>query len=211
MLSRLLPAAVAAGLAAHPAAAQDVTISGGLTLTGRYVSNGQPQTTGAALQPSLEIGAGGFHAGIWASNVSPALTGRHAEIDLSLGYRHDLGPVSLDAGYTRYFYTGPNVNCCGDLVLDAVTTPRDGTDLGLSLAYDPQSKVSNAALTLSQAVGDRLVLAMGLGRVANDHRYWSLGASMAVTPNVTATLTWHDTDTGRGLAVLSADYAFGPD
>lgn len=208
MRNNLIAAIVSIAVTTTPALAAELEIGGNLTFTSRYMSSGQAQTSGAALQPSLELAYGGFHAGIWASNTSFRLTGHHSEVDLSVGYRHDFGVFDVDLGYARYLYQGPQANCCGEVILDLVAAPSQATELGLNIAYDPKSKVSNVAISASRALTPRIGIAGALGRVKNSHTYGSLGASYAVNDATTAELFWHDTNTGSGLAVLSLSYDF---
>jgi len=204
-----LPAALLlTALSAPPALAGDLEIGGSVTATSRYMANGQAQSRGAALQPSLEIAYQGFHAGIWASNTSSALIGHRSEVDLTFGYRHDFGALSVDLGYARYLYQGPQANCCGDVILDLVAAPAEATELGLNIAYDPKSKVSNVSVFASQALTPRIAVAGTLGRVKGSHNYWALGASYALAEGTSADLFWHDTNTDRGIAVLSLSYDF---
>ncbi|GHE01687.1 hypothetical protein U879_16380 [Defluviimonas sp. 20V17] len=208
MRIHLTMALLLAALSAPPALAGDLEIGGNLTFASRYLANGQPQSRGAVLQPSLEIAYQGFHAGVWASNTSSALIGYQSEVDLTFGYRRDLGAVSVDLGYARYLYRGPQKNCCGDVILDLVAEPSQGTELGLNIAFDPKSKVSNVSVSASRALTPRIATAGALGRVKGSHTYWSLGATYAVNDATTAELFWHDTNTGSGLAVLSLSYDF---
>lgn len=47
----------------------------------------------------------GAYLGIWSSTIQE-VNGAEAEIDLFGGFKHDLGPVSLDVGATGYVYPG---------------------------------------------------------------------------------------------------------
>jgi uncharacterized protein (TIGR02001 family) len=208
MRNLLSSVAVAAALAAGPALADGLTASGSVNLTSRYFSYGLPQSTGAAIQPSVEFGYNGFYAGIWASNTSSKLIGNSTEVDLSFGYRHDYGPVSMDLGYVRYTYYGPQNNCCGEAVLNLSTTPVKGTDLGYRLSIDPKSKVANNSVSITQAVMPKMSLNASVGKVAHAQTYWQFGGSYSVTDDTSVGLNWYDTTVTKGLAVLSLTYNF---
>lgn len=204
----LTSAALLSALAAGPALADGLSISGSVNLTSRYFSYGLPQTTGAALQPSIEFDYNGFYAGIWASNVSPSLVGENTEIDLSFGYRKDIGPVSMDIGYVRYTYLGPDTNCCGEAVLNLSTKPLPGTTLGYRLSFDPSSKIANNSVSVTQVITPKISLNASVGKVAQAQTYWQFGGSYALNDKTSLALNWVDTNTDKGLAVLSVSYAF---
>ncbi|MFC2968392.1 TorF family putative porin [Acidimangrovimonas pyrenivorans] len=201
---------VALSLLSAPAAAAaaELTIDGNLTLTSRYMASGQQQTTGAAFQPSIELGYGGAYAGLWASNLSSSLAGHSAEFDISLGYRTQFGPLAVDLGYVRYFYTAPWDASSGQLVLDLSGAPAEGTELGLNIAYDPDARESDISASIGQQIGERFAVAAGYGRVENSHSYWSVGGSYALSDAANVDLTWHDTTVDKGIAVLSLSYDF---
>lgn len=200
--------ALATALAAGPALAGGLTASGSVNLTSRYFSYGLPQTTGAAIQPSVEFGYKGFYAGIWASNTSSKLVGSNTEVDLSFGFRHDYGPISMDLGYVRYTYYGPYNNCCGEAVLNLSTSPVKGTTLGYRLSFDPKTKIANNSVSLSQAVMPKIALNASVGKVAHAQSYWQFGGSYDLTDNTSLGLAWYDSTMTKGLAVLSLSYSF---
>lgn len=199
---------VLTALAPSPAIAEGVTVNGSLTFASRYMSDGLPKTTGAALQPSVELGFGDFYAGLWASNMSQSLAGQDAEVDLSVGYRKSFGNLGVDLGYVRYYYFGPDVNCCGEVVGLFSWAPTEGTELGMRLAYDPNTKVSNLSVSAGHKISERFGVEAAAGRVANDHSYWQVGGNYALNESTELQLAWHDTNVDKGMAVLSVTYNF---
>ena len=93
------------------AQAVDITANGGAVT--QYIFRGVPQSDGkAAAQGGLDLEAGGFYAGTWASQVDTS--GRTAvgdvpatglEYDLYAGYGIELDEFTLGIGGTGYFYT----------------------------------------------------------------------------------------------------------
>lgn len=208
MRKLLTSAALLASIAAGPAMADGLSISGSVNLTSRYFSYGLPQSTGAAIQPSIEFDYNDFYAGIWASNTSTSLIGENTEIDLSFGYRKDIGPVSMDLGYIRYTYLGPDTNCCGEAVLNLSTTPIKGTTLGYRLSFDPSAKIANNSVSITQAVAKKVSLNASVGKVANAQSYWQFGGSYDLTDKTSLGLAWYDTNVTKGLLVASVTYNF---
>ena len=210
MRSLLAASALALGVSVPGlAAAQDLSVSAGFTLTSRYVSSGIEQTKGAAFQPWVEAEIAGFYFGAWASNTTKSVIGHSAEIDLYLGYRNQIGIFAYDVGYARYFYRGPSWDCCGEITLDLSVTPVEQFTVGLDIAHDPSADVTNSAVYASFAPMDKITLDATYGEInKGGHSYWSVGAGYAVTDSLGLSLAYHDTDISKGLAVLSLDYSF---
>ena len=209
--SRLLAATCLATALAAPAlvAAQELSVSAGATVTTRYMASGLEQSDGPAFQPWIEAEINGFYAGLWASNVSRAITGSSTEIDVYFGYRNEVGRFNYDIGYARYLYRGPSVNCCGELYLSMGVSVTDQLDLGARIAYDPKAKVANTSLNAAWAFNDSFSMDATLGRVSKGgQRYWSVGASHALNDNVSLGLAWHDTSITKGRVVASVDFSF---
>ena len=196
-------------LAPSIAAAADLTLDAGVTLTSRYVANGIEQSKGAAIQPWLEAGYGGFYLGVWASNTDRAVTGSKSEVDLSLGYRGETGKLSYDIGYAHYYYRAPNVNCCGEVIASLGYAATDQIGLGLRLAHDPKGGATNASLSMDYAVNDKFGLSATYGSInKGGHDYWNVGASYGISENVSISGTYHDTSISKGLLVVSVDTSF---
>ncbi|MGI3169161.1 TorF family putative porin [Pseudooceanicola sp. C21-150M6] len=189
-------------------AAQDFSLSSGVTLTSRYVSNGLEQTTGAALQPWVELGYGGFYLGTWASNTDDGITGSDYEIDVYAGFRNEVGKFSYDVGYARYYYTSPYVDCCGEFILSTALAPVEPLSLGLRFAYDPDADVLNSKISADYTF-DKITFGAAYGTINNGgHEYWSAGASYALSDMFSVSGTWHDSSIAKGLAVVSLDASF---
>lgn len=191
------------------AAAQQLSFTGGVTLTSEYVASGLKQSDGPALQGWVEGEINGFYFGAWASNTDRAITGGTSEIDLYFGYRNEVGKFSYDIGYARYFYQNPRANCCGEIKLALGYAVTDALSLGVNVAHDPTAKVTNTSLTAGYAFTDKFAMEATYGKFNKGGRtYWSVGGSYAINDNFGIGLAYHDTDVSKGLAVLSLDYSF---
>ncbi|MDZ4094220.1 MAG: TorF family putative porin, partial [Paracoccaceae bacterium] len=186
--------------------AQDVTVSGGLSLTSRYISDGLTNSAdNPALQGYVELEASGFYAGAWASNVDGF--GEDSELDLYFGYRGEFGQgISYDIGYARYLYDNSG-DCCGEIILSmGVPLMGDTVTLTPSIAYDPQSEISDTSLTVDYALSDKIGIAGSYGKVSSSHIYNSIGASYGLTDKSTVDLTYHNSNIEKGRLVLSLSY-----
>ncbi|MEX0852308.1 MAG: TorF family putative porin [Bauldia sp.] len=124
------------GAAVDQAAAESMfDVAFGVTVTSEYVSRGYALSDGIAVQPWVEFDYGMFYVGYWGSNVVGDW-----EHDLSVGFRPEIGPFSLDLGYVRYLYNSGD--CCGELYLKASVSPADPLTVGAAAFFDPDS--SNA-------------------------------------------------------------------
>ncbi|WP_202686238.1 TorF family putative porin [Szabonella alba] len=210
-MRRYLATTALIALFAAPGAllAQDFSVSAGATLTSRYMSSGIEQTNGFAIQPWIEVEANGFYAGVWASNVSKSLLGSSAEVDLYLGYRNEIGAFSYDIGYARYYYRSPNVDCCGEFILDMGYAVTDEFSIGGRVAYDPKAEVTNTRLSAAYAFTDQISADITYGKInKGGHRYWQVGGSYAVNDTLSLGLAWHDTNITKGRLVASMDISF---
>lgn len=210
MRKLLTSSALALSLAAPSlAAAEGLSFSAGATLTSRYMADGIEQTSGAAFQPWIEAEINGFYAGVWASNVSKAITGSSTEIDVYFGFRNEVGKFSYDIGYARYLYRGPSVDCCGQIILSMGVAATDQLNLGAKIAYDPKAKSTNTSVSVGYSFTDKFSAEAVYGSISKGgHDYWSIGASYALNDQVSLGLTWHDTTISKGRIVASMDFSF---
>jgi len=75
-------------------------LSANLGFASEYHYRGILQKSSSA-SGGLDFEQGGFYAGTWAADVGDGL-----EVDGYFGYGTDVGDISLNAGFTGYFYTG---------------------------------------------------------------------------------------------------------
>lgn len=205
------------------AAAEDLSFSGGATLTSRYIASGVEQSNGAAIQPWLEGDYNGFYFGTWASTVSKdSLDGDDTfEYDLYVGYRNEVGKFSYDLSYWRYYYNHMTDEepIYKDVVLSLGFAPTEQFSFGTTLKHNTESgedKVTNAMLFADYAINDKFGLSASWGNVNytgsdSDYDYWSVGGSYAVNDDLSVSLSFNDTNRDGqddSIVIVALDYAF---
>ena len=97
---------------------EDFDLSAGIAFTTNYVSKGATQTEDKpAVQGYLEATYGVFYLGAWASNTSFAdpMWDPSSEIDFYGGIRPEIGNLSLDIGFAKYYYPDLPTENYGDI------------------------------------------------------------------------------------------------
>jgi uncharacterized protein (TIGR02001 family) len=119
--------------------AMQFDLSFGMAVTTDYVSRGITNTDSKpALQGYVEPSLGLFYVNVWASNVDYGEDFEGTEIDLAVGARPEIGPLSLDLGYVHYFYTPEHVSPdYGELFLKADYNVNDMFTLGGRVYFAP--------------------------------------------------------------------------
>lgn len=205
-------AAMAVLLTAGAASAQDTpVIAWNLGVTSDYVFRGYTQTTeDAAIFGGVDITAGGFYAGAWASNVDFG-DDTDVEVDLYGGYRTEVSGFAVDVGVVGYLYTSQPAGADYDYVeLKAAASRAIGPlTLGAALYWSPDFfgadeeatyVEANAAFspaaqwTVSGAIGHQSL------DVNADYATWNAGVAYALTDNVVVDLRYHDTDVDGPLS-----------
>jgi len=205
MTSRVFAVAAALALTAGVAQAQDAPkLSYNVGVASDYVFRGVSQTNEKAqVFGGVDLAAGKFYAGTWASNVDFG-DKTDAEIDLYAGYKSTLGPASLDFGVIYYGYAGaPKGADYGNVEFKAAgSIPAGKGAIGAAVFYSPDSfgaadEAVYYELNGSYAVIDKLSLSAAVGRQtykgSGDYTTWNVGAAYALTSNLTLDLRYHDT------------------
>jgi uncharacterized protein (TIGR02001 family) len=226
----LVPAAIAATMAAVPAAAQEAAkvepalkVTGGVTIASQYRFRGVSLSDEeAALQGTINLNhESGLYAGVYGYSLDGfgELGGSNLELDLYAGYRREVAKgVTVDAGLLYYAFprsTGgdfeffePYANLSGAIgpitakVGLAYAWEQDGLggDDNLYLFNDNSFAVPNTPIALISHVG----YSTGGSALALSGNYldWSLGAS-ATWRNLTLGLAYADTDVGAAQALAA--------
>ena len=189
--SALAGAAVLALLAsAGAASAQDVAVTANIAVTSDYVFRGFSQTNeDVAFQGGVDLTAGSFYVGGWASNVDFG-DSTTTEVDLYGGYRTEVSGFNVDVGLIGYGYiSAPDAGNYPYLEAKlAVSRAIGPITAGAAVYYSPDffgvdekatyveanlawSPITN--LTLSGAVGEQFL------DVSNDYVTWNVGATYA--------------------------------
>jgi uncharacterized protein (TIGR02001 family) len=184
----------------------------GAALTSDYISRGITQTDhGIALQGWAEVGAYDFYVNVWASNVE--LPPDDIEVDLAVGWRPTLGPVSFDLGYVRYFYPDSGLSL-GEAYIKAGADITEMVHIGGAFFIDPDSNATylegNASIALPHDFG--ISGAIGAVDGSTDWTVWNIGAFWTWNDKVTIDVRYWDSTltpgTCPGIAADSCDARF---
>lgn len=198
-MRNLLIYSVLASIAAAPAFAQEVTVSGNVALTTDYAFRGVSQTDESpAVQGGFDatFGDTGVYAGTWASNINFGTGGANLELDVYAGYKFALGPVAMDVGVVGYYYPGAADDLAELDYVEAYVKPSfalsDQLTVGGGLYYSPEFTGEsgdgiyvelNGAFTVSPelsfsgAVGQQSVDAVGFFAGEDQYLTWNAGGT----------------------------------
>lgn len=199
-MRNLLVLGVIAAATAAPALAQEVTVTGNVSLTTDYAFRGISQTQEEpALQGGFDatFGDSGFYAGAWASSINFGTGGSNMELDLYGGYKFALGPVAMDVGVLGYFYPGAADDFIGELdFYEVYAKPSialtDQFTLGGNISYSPDftnetgdafyyevngTFVASPELSFSGAVGMQTLDTDGFFAGEDDYTTWNVGGT----------------------------------
>ncbi len=217
-------AAMAVLLTAGTASAQKAPeIAWNVGVTSDYVFRGFSQTNeDPAVFGGVDLTAGSFYAGAWASNVDFG-DSTDAEIDLYGGYRSEISGFAVDIGVVAYLYTSAPDGADYDYAELKLAASRavGPMTLGAAVYWSPDFfgaddeaayVEANAAFspapqwTVSGAVGHQSL------DVNADYTTWNAGVAYAFSDNVAIDLRYHDTDVdgplGDGRAVAALKFLF---
>lgn len=134
-------------------------VTAGVDVNSAYVWRGQTFNDGLVVQPSVDVTAGNFGFNVWGNldvdDYDGTLQeGEFSEIDLTLTYAVDAGPVGLTFGYIEYLFPttdetiksvksvveagedpGTSANT-REIFLDVCAEPAEGFSLGITAYYD---------------------------------------------------------------------------
>ena len=199
----------ALALSAGAAAAQDApqkafTLNYNLGVASDYVFRGVSQTDeNPQLFGGVDLTAGRFYAGTWASNVD-FNDSTDAEIDLYAGFKPTLGPANLDLGVIYYGYVNApdHADYANTEFKAAASVPAGRGALGAAVFYSPDSfgaadEATYYELNGSYPVADRWSVSGALGRQtyrgSGDYTTWNLGAAWTLTKTLALDLRYYDT------------------
>jgi uncharacterized protein (TIGR02001 family) len=188
-----------AATAAVGIARGEFSVSNDLTFASKYVFRGV-QLANNTVQPSIEIKAESFYAGLWAALPvdKRSSMGYTDEFDVYVGYSPELSDtVSLDVGVTNYYYPQDD----GDSTLEAyvgVTAKVGGFTPSLYAYYDMDLEITTLQASLGfslplEGIGSSLDLSATVGRLAGsdipDYLYYGASVVMPYKLNDNTTLT----------------------
>lgn len=131
-------------------AAFGADVTAAVDVNSAYVWRGITFNDGVVVQPSVDVTAGGFGFNVWGNldvdDYDDTLdSGEFSEIDLTMTYGIEAGPVGLTAGYIEYLFPTTEVGGAEgtrEVFLDAsiqdigLMEPIEGLSIGLTGYYD---------------------------------------------------------------------------
>jgi len=218
--SGILLASTAAPALAQEVEGTGITISGNATITSDYRFRGLSLSDGDfAIQGGIDAAhESGFYIGTWASSMEDSPTFGHTELDLYGGWAGEVtSGLELDVGLLYYIYPNGENGAAGPSdyfePYASVSTTVGPVQLssGIAYAWDQSSLgdrdnvyiytgisagVPETPVSLNASIGlNDGSLGNPVG-VIGDNNYidWKLGADLAVTENLTASMVYTDTD-----------------
>ena len=158
----------AVGEPATDAAAEPITITGGVTLASQYRFRGiSLSNEDVAIQGTINVNhESGLYAGLWSSSIDGfgELGGSNVELDLYAGYKTKVtDALTLDAGLLYYAYPGSK-----------------GGDFEF---FEPYANISGTVRPATAKVGVAYGWEQdGLGGNSNVYVFGDLGAAIPTTP-----------------------------
>ena len=173
-----------------------------------YVFRGVSQTEeDPAISAGVDLTAGSFYAGAWASNVSfVGDDNTDAEVDLYGGFRTETAGWNLDLGVVGYLYTSQPDGADYDYAEAKLAASRavGPATVGAVVYYSPdffgasEDEATYVEANAAFSPADKWTVSGALGRqfVSSDFDYttWNVGAAYALTDNLAVDVRYHDTD-----------------
>ena len=214
-------AAIAASfisLAAPASAQSDIDVAFNVGVVSDYVFRGFSQTgEDPAIQGGVDVTAGSFYVGGWASNVDFG-DDTDAEIDIYGGYRTEAAGFALDFGVIGYLYPGePDGADYNYAEFKAAASRAVGpATVGAAVYYSPDFFGVDETATYAEINGafspaDKWTISGAVGQqwldVTDDYVTWNAGVAYALTDNLAIDVRYYDTDVDE--APLAEDRVVG--
>jgi uncharacterized protein (TIGR02001 family) len=157
-----------------------------------------------AIQGGVDLTAGSFYAGAWASNVDFG-DDTDAEFDIYGGYRTEAAGFALDFGVIGYLYAGtPDGADYNYAEFKAAASRAVGpATVGAAVYYSPDFFGVDEAATYAEINGafspaDKWTISGAVGQqwldVSDDYVTWNAGVAYALTDNLALDVRYYDTD-----------------
>lgn len=148
------------------AMAADVTAAA--DINSAYVWRGLTFNDGIVVQPSIDIAANGFGLNVWGNldidDYDDTLdSGEFSEVDLTVSYAFDLGPVAASVGYIEYMFPAGGASTSEIFVTSGMDIGA-GFSVGLELYYDidqVDDVYATASIGYSLDLNEKLGLELG--------------------------------------------------
>ncbi len=202
MRKLLVFGALVAAAASAPAFAQEVTVSGNVTLTTDYAWRNVSQSNyDSTVQGGFDVDFGnGFSFGTWASGVdfSDEPEDTNLEVDFYGSYGFDLGGIDASVGAIYYAYPDADTADLNFYEVNFGLSKEfdNGLSLGGSLNWDPDNDTVYADIAAGFAVTDIFSVSAGYGTYLDgfgEYSGWNVGGSVALG-GLDFGLTYYDND-----------------
>ncbi len=216
-------AAMAALFTASAASAQDADVAFNVGVFSDYAFRGFSQTNeDPALQGGVDLTAGSFYAGAWASNVDFG-DDTDAEIDIYGGFRTEAAGYALDFGVVGYFYVNAPGGADYDYVEFKAAASRaiGPVTAGAVVYYSPDffgldEEATYVEGNLAWAFADKWAASGAVGYQAldvnDDYTTWNAGVTYTLVAGLGLDVRYFDTDVDGPLSddriVGSLKYSF---
>ncbi len=189
---------------AQDAAESEFSFSYNAGVASDYIFRGVSQTDGPQVFGGVDIANGPIYAGAWISNVDFG-DDTDAEIDLYVGVKPELGPVTFDLAGIYYAYVGDDKNsdyAYGEFKV-AASVPVGPVTLGTAWYYSPEffggtGSAVYGELNGSYAINDKWSIGGAVGKqaidAADDYTTWNFGVGWAPIDHLALDLRYHDSD-----------------
>ena len=198
-------AAALIGLSTPASAQSDVDVAFNVGVVSDYVFRGFSQTgEDPAIQGGVDLTAGKFYAGAWASNVDFG-DDTDAEVDLYGGYRTEAAGFALDFGVIAYLYAGEPDGAGYNYNEFKVAASRavGPATFGAAVYYSPDffgadKEATYGEINAAFAPAPKWTVSGALGKqwlnVSDDYTTWNLGVGYALTDKLGVDVRYYDTD-----------------
>ena len=194
----------------NPSVAADLSFGGNVAITSNNLSDGLSESGNQpALQFSAEVGANGFYAGLFASQVQDE-NGNQAALDLSAGYRSEFASsVGYDVGIKQSFRNKTGTD--GTEVFGSLSYPvSDNLTLTTEASYDLVEQTFGGNLSAEYALADAWTLSAVVGQAdPASSPFGGTGVSYDFNNTTSVTPDFQDTSSTPGLVALTLNYKFG--
>ncbi len=194
---------------ATSAAAQGFNWTYGVDMTSDYISSGESQSDGFAIQPWAEVENNGFYLGVWGSNVDFGDDDKW-EYDLLAGYRADVtNNFSYDVGLARYAYDSSNYSN-SEATLGLTYTFDNAAYVTGFVGYDWENENVNRSVEAGYAFNSRISSSAtyGVDDGAGTDYYWDVGGTYAFNDTIALDARYHGRDGDDEGLVATLKFAF---
>lgn len=202
MIRKFMVAGAASAVLVAPALAQEVEVSGNVSIATDYMWRGVSQTNGDfAVSGGFDLAAGNFYIGTWGSNVDFGdSTDTNLELDFYGGFAGETAAgLGWDVGVIYYNYPDSSDSDLDFLEIygGLAYTLENGLGLGGYLYFDPDNETLYADFSADYSLTEELSVGATFGTYLDgfdEYTNWSIGGSYATPVGLDLGLSYVDSD-----------------